>query len=108
MTENDIVRACLDIFQTFKVMAWRNNTGSMTKTYKGKTHFVRFGEPGSPDIIAVYGGQFIGVECKKPGGKQSPSQKEFQAKLEDAGGTYLLVDNPDILISYLKDLVCLI
>jgi len=97
MSENLIVKACQDILNAYGILNWRNNTGA---TQIGN-RYIKFGEPGSPDIIAVYGGQFLGIECKIPGGKQSKSQIEFQKNLEDANGIYLLIDNPDDLISYL-------
>jgi hypothetical protein len=52
--------------------------------------FMRFGSAGSPDIVCVIGGQYIGIEVKRKGGKQSEAQKEFQASLETAGGEYCL------------------
>src|SRR6185312_7560242 len=44
---------------------------------------------------AVIGGRFIGIEVKGTGGKQSDAQKDFQARLEAAGGLYLLVMSID-------------
>lgn len=96
-TEAQLVRLCLDWLRAEKILAWRNNTGAMKGSYKGKPWFVRFGRPGLPDIIAVttvdwfYNGVFVGIECKTDTGKQSPEQCEFQKELEEAGGTYLLV-----------------
>lgn len=99
MSENDVVRACLDILTAHKIFAWRQNSGAFETKTGG---FYRISTPGIPDIIAVYKGKFLGIECKMPGKKQSASQVEFQRKLEKAGGTYLLIDNPDLLIKYLK------
>lgn len=53
-------------------------------------HFYRFGALGSPEIICVIKGQFVGIEVKAPKGKQSEYQKEFQRNLEKAGGRYIL------------------
>ena len=36
------------------------------------------------------GGQYVGIEVKGPGGKQSDHQKQFQERLEGAGGRYIL------------------
>jgi len=46
---------------------------------------------GTPDLIAVINGQFIGFEVKSKGGKQSDAQKSFQIDVKAAGGMYFLV-----------------
>ena len=46
--------------------------------------------PGLSDLVAVRGGRVVHVEIKKPGGRQSEKQKEFQRQLEAAGGEYVL------------------
>lgn len=48
---------------------------------------------GIPDLIAVKGGLYYGLEIKRPTGKQSEYQVEFQKKLEKAGGKYLLISS---------------
>jgi hypothetical protein len=74
---------------------YRNNSGAFVDSQK---HFYRFGATGSPDIICVIKGQYVGIEVKAPKGKQSEYQKEFQRKLEEAGGQYILAyDLEDIL-----------
>lgn len=88
----------MELLDLHRLFYWRNNTGALVT----EDRFVKFGYKGSPDIICVYGGQFIGIECKSPKGVQSENQKEFQKKLEDAGGTYLLVKNIDEVILYFK------
>jgi RNA-directed DNA polymerase len=45
-------------------------------------HFYRFGAFGSPDIICVIKGQYVGIEVKAPKGKQSEHQKAFQQALQ--------------------------
>ena len=46
--------------------------------------------PGLSDLVAVKNGRVVHVEIKKPGGRQSERQKEFQRRLEAAGGEYVL------------------
>lgn len=46
--------------------------------------------PGLSDLVAVKNGRVVHVEIKKPGGRQSEKQKEFQRRLESAGGEYVL------------------
>jgi hypothetical protein len=104
MSETAIVKACLDTLQAYKVFSWRNNSGAL-KTERGG--FIRFGAKGSPDIIAIYGGQFIGIEVKASKGKQSKSQKDFQKAVEKSGGFYWLVYSGEELELKIKLLKCL-
>jgi len=69
------------------VLAWRNNTGGAS--YRGR--FVKYGCQGSADVLACWRGKMVAIECKGTSGSQSPDQKRWQAKLEAAGGVYLLV-----------------
>lgn len=98
MKENDIQRQILDYLTIKRVFHYRNNSGGMTKIYNGRKMFMRFGEVGSPDIVCVINGQYVGIEVKKPGGKQSDNQKMFQEKLEQAGGKYILAYSLDDII----------
>lgn len=46
---------------------------------------------GWPDLTALSpAGEFVGVECKAPGGRQSAVQKRMQDQIERRGGTYVL------------------
>jgi hypothetical protein len=60
---------------------------------------------GAPDRIAVKkGGQVYFIEVKKPkGGIQSEYQIEFQRRIEEKGGKYLLVRSLEELIKKLKE-----
>lgn len=75
---------------------YRNNSGGFRDTNR---HFYRFGAIGSPDIVCVINGQSVGIEVKGPGGKQSDHQKQFQERLEAAGGRYILARSLDEVIA---------
>ncbi len=66
----------------------------------------RFTTTGTPDIIAVINGTFIGLEFKTYRGRQSQDQKNIQTRLEAAGGFYFmprtLKDVNDILDMFLE------
>ncbi len=81
------------------ILCWRNNSGLLF-TPTGKR--VRSGVKGSPDIIAVYRGRFIGFEVKTETGKQSLPQKRFQAACERAGGIYAIVRSAEDALSILE------
>ena len=49
-----------------------------------------FAKPGDPDIVACVRGRFVAIEAKSAVGRQSAVQKERQAQIEEAGGTYIL------------------
>ena len=73
------------------VLAWRNNSGALVDRYG---RLVRYGAVGSPDILAIVGGWFLGIEVKKPGARQAPQQRKWQAACESAGGVYVVIDEP--------------
>jgi len=92
-TETDLVRGCLALLKLRGYMAWRNNTGAYAATYKGKRRFIRYGAPGSPDILAIEPphGRLLAIECKLPGRKTTAAQKEFLARVGQAGGRAFVV-----------------
>jgi len=85
--EKDIKRQVLDYLDATRIFYHRNNTGAF-KNDKGG--FFKFGAVGSPDIICVIKGTYLGIELKGTGGTQSEEQKKFQTRLEAAGGKYIL------------------
>ena len=105
--EKDIQKSVLDYLEKRGVMAWRNNSGATAglRPESGKHFFIRYGTPGSPDIIAVIEGYFVGIECKASGGKQRPDQKAFEENLLAAGGIYLLVTSFDEAIEAIEDCI---
>lgn len=50
-----------------------------------------YSTPGIPDIILVIDGIFVGFEVKTYGGSQRPLQRQFQERLESAGGRYFII-----------------
>ena len=53
---------------------------------------------GIPDIIAIKQGRVLFLEIKRPGGKQSEHQWQFQIFIEGHGGEYYIVKSLDDLI----------
>jgi hypothetical protein len=74
----------------------RSNTGKMVAPSGA---FLTFGVAGEADIrgtvrLAVDGpGQAVGLEVKRPKGKQSEVQKRWQGWFESAGGVYAVVES---------------
>lgn len=98
MSESEIQAQVLNYLDTqrHRIYAWRNQTGQLGR--------IRFGCPGSADIIAVMApGLFVGIEVKTPEGKQSPGQKAWAKRVENLGGLYWLVRSVEDVIDYLEN-----
>lgn len=81
--ESALVRAVLDYLTLRGVCHWRNNSGAL----KVGNRLVRFGTPGSADILAVLaGGRLLAIECKRRGQSLRQAQRAWLAAVEQAGG----------------------
>ena len=56
------------------------------------------GVHGIPDIVGVYKGRSIMVECKAPGKKTTPRQDIQIAAIRAAGGTVFIIDGDTCLL----------
>lgn len=75
-----------------------NDIKKQVKDYlslKGYFHFYLLAGMGAyrgiPDIIAIKNNRVLFLEIKRPGGKQSEYQKQFQLDIEGQGGEYYIV-----------------
>jgi len=93
--ESVLVSACLQYLRVKGVFAWRNNTGAAQVGRR----YIRFGSPGSPDIIGVLPGtgRLLGVECKRPGSYARKNQQEFMRRINESGGVAGVVRDLDEL-----------
>ena len=88
MIEQDLLNRTLAAVGALPgVLAWRNNTGAL-KDINGR--LVRFGAKGSPDVLVIAAGRFIGIELKTRTGRQRPDQVTWKRACEAAGGVYVL------------------
>ncbi len=98
MSERQIQRRILLDLSDRGLFVWRNETGA-ARSMDGK-RVIRFGLPGSPDILGLApGGRALGVEVKTATGKQRPDQAAFQKAFEAAGGLYILARSPEEAIA---------
>jgi len=51
--------------------------------------------PGLSDLVAIKNGRTVHIEVKTPRGRQSERQKQFQQRLEESGGEYLIAKSLD-------------
>jgi hypothetical protein len=75
MKEGDIQKQILGYLALKRIFHYRNNSGAFKRD---DGHFYRFGATGSPDIICVIEGRFVGIEVKQTKGRQSEHQKNFR------------------------------
>lgn len=81
------------------VLAWRNQSGALRNA---TGQLVRFGAPGSPDVICIVAGRFVGLEVKQPGGRLSERQQRWQAACRAAGGVYERVETPEQALAVVR------
>lgn len=89
---------CTYLFDLKHYFGWRQNTAPTVQKSGDGWQFRRMAAhtmKGTPDIILIKDGIFIGLEVKRPGGKQSDDQKEFEKKCLKAGGQYHIVTSLD-------------
>ena len=100
VSEAQTQRLILDWLAAKGILAFRQNTGAVRSSYKGKERFMRFGVPGMADIqafpkIAIARDMHpvltpTWIEVKAPKGKQSDLQKSFQELVEAHGHKYIV------------------
>lgn len=100
-TEHNIQSSIIDYLSKKGIFHYRNNSGAV----KTEDRFVRYGTPGSPDIICVISGRYVGIEVKTDTGRQNASQKAFQESLLACGGIYFLVHNIDEAMEAIEDCI---
>lgn len=69
-------------------LAWRQNTGAGKFQYPDGTtsQWIRFGPKGLPDLQGyLCDGTALYVECKRPGGKLRPEQREWIDRARSCG-----------------------
>ena len=105
MAEHGTQKSILEYLAYRGVFHYRNNSGAIVSEYKGKKRFFNFGAAGSPDIICVIKGRYVGLEVKASKTKQNDNQKEFQAALTKAGGIYFVVRSLDEAVEAIEDTI---
>ncbi len=83
-------------------LLWENKTGvAWVKARRGMRP-VRYGLPGSPDIIGIASrkitpadvgktvGQFVGIEVKVGSDPMKDNQKRFSKRMQELGGLFIL------------------
>jgi Holliday junction resolvase len=90
-TESAAQAAIIEYLQMVGAIAIRVNSGQrLIQNSDGTTHMFKGAEKGTSDVIALYHGVFLAVECKKNArAKRTPEQIEFINRVNEAGGVGL-------------------
>jgi hypothetical protein len=92
--ESAVVNAAIQYLWARGCYVWRNNSGAYKP--EGSRRYIRFGTPGSADILGVApGGHILAVECKTDRGKVSDAQQRFLDAITAHGGIALVVRTSD-------------
>jgi hypothetical protein len=98
-TEAETLRACLTLLEWLRIPAWRANCGAA----KHGDRYVRYGEPGQPDVLGILpGGRLLCLECKSSVGRLRPEQKAWLARAEGAGALCVVARSIDDLAAALR------
>jgi len=103
LSEHQIQKQILDWLKAKGIFHWRNNTGAMKGSHKGKGWFMRFGAVGSPDIFVVHKGDIYGIEVKAPGKFESEEQRQWGMRLIMAGGYYIVAHSLEDILNFGAD-----
>jgi len=92
--ERDIQKACVMLL---RLNGWLCHRMSQQPTVskKGVKFFPKSETPGVADILCCVRGQFIAVEFKRQGEKQTMTQILYEQQVEKAGGIYVVVHSID-------------
>lgn len=94
--ESEIQLAICDYLALKRYFFWRQNTTSVfDATKKVFRALPKYAMRGVPDICVLWNGKFIGLEVKRPKGKQSEGQIEFELGSKKAGAEYYVVTSLD-------------
>lgn len=100
-SEQEIQRSCLEWLWANRVMAWKCHNGGVFDPNRRQFYFA--GRRGVSDILGVLpGGRFLACEVKRPKGRMTPDQEEFQRDVAEAGGVACCVHSVQELEDDLK------
>jgi hypothetical protein len=88
-----------------KCIVIRNNSfkGRIMRS-NGSFGYISNNKPGASDLIVIGQNKVYFVECKRPGGKQSQEQKEFELKIIKLGHQYMIIDDLEVVSKFVQSL----
>ena len=81
---------------------WEHPTGQAYRDHpSGWREHIRYGLPGSSDIIGILiTSKFLALEIKSGNAKQQPNQLAFESMIKRFGGFYFIVRSADEALFY--------
>jgi Holliday junction resolvase len=120
MTENDVKKAIFEYLLYNGFLVIRVNSGAArSRSEDGKRRFIRFvfwqvlgralETAGVSDLIGCAAGQFIAIECKRPGKKHnvSDAQRRFLQAVEKAGGIAVVAEGVEDVAGIVEEIAYL-
>lgn len=106
--ERDVQRAITDLLTAHRIPFWRMNSGDRFGMTNGKKWRIKGHEPGTPDLLAAPKNEFgwphyLWIEVKRPGGKQTPEQKNFETFANEQQMWYVLADSVEVVEKFLAE-----
>lgn len=103
ISEHDIQKLIIEYLKYRKDIYFiRNNAfQGFIKRPNGTSGYIKNDKKGSPDIIILYKGRWIGAEIKALHGHQLPDQKQAEADIRRCGGEYYIIRSLEDLIEIL-------
>ncbi len=97
---NAVTGTILVYLKLLGALAWRNNTGAFKGQYTDKAgnsrgRYVRYGCPGSGDVLALLNSVFYSIEVKTGKDRLRPSQSEFMENVNRNGGVAFVAHSLD-------------
>lgn len=105
MTETELRSWCLSYLHRLGVMAWKNNTGFhiVPETDTTDKRAVRYGDPGSPDILGILRsqeGRILCIETKVGHNRLSTDQADWLQRAWDSGAAVAVIFSTEEMVSY--------
>ncbi len=102
-SEAVVLRECISWLKRHRVGAKRMNVTAVDIDGRGVR---RYGIEGAGDILCVYAGMYIEVECKRgKGGVWSQNQQKHCKWVREYGGTYFIIHGVEELEFFLLPLL---
>ena len=100
--EQEIQKACLDYLSYSGYYAFKVHTGGIYDQNRGVYRTIH--TKGLSDVIAIKNGLVFFIEIKSETGRQSDNQKDFEFKIKEKGGYYILVRSVEELESKIYEI----
>lgn len=97
LTHGELINAIRLALSDVGAMSWPNNTGAV----KVGDRFIRYGHPGSHDILGVLpGGTALGVEAKVGQDTVKKHQNDFHVAFAKRGGVSIVARSVDDVLQH--------